>query len=590
LIVAGTLVSCGLESESITEKDTTNFPTSAGDASQALAGVYQNLNEINRYPQESFHYYALLASDDMLGGGGANDKAMQAMDMMLNYGTDMTNDFYQIRYEGINRANTLIEALNNVDMDEDTKNQSLGEAKFMRAYFYYELASMYNRIPLVTTPETPSDYSAPTSAAIWGQILQDLYEAATTMPATHKQDGHVDKYCAEALLGRCWLFYTGMYCNGEDLAALTSTTYNPLTSVELPNGTTLTKQMVTDLIDDCVNNSGYSLVPDYRNLWAYTNRCTINDYPYAANAKDKDGNALKWVEDDNGVNPESMFAVKFNKLADWNAAGGIGYANGYALHFGVRGGQDYANTFPFGQGWGAGPVAPNLISDWKGYEVNDMRLEASVVNVADMPNYKYGGASWADFIQETDYYQKKIGPISCKTDKIDSEGKPYVYSCCFENEMYGWDGWPNGYNMQTNNIHDMVMIRFAEVLLMQSELKEDVSGINKVRSRAGLAPIGSYSLKALQNERRYELTFEGVRFNDIRRWHIAAAALEKQTGVKIYTSGTESNNTAHNGGYAARYNATAGFMKIPETQISLCNGQLEQNAGWAGSDSEYSGW
>lgn len=593
LVIAGTLVSCGLESESLTEKDTTNFPSTSNDAEQVLAGVYQNLNELNQYPQESFHYYALLASDDMLGGGGANDKLMQAMDMMLNYGTDMTNDFYIIRYQGINRANTLIEALEGegVEMDEDTKNQTLGEAKFMRAFYYYELASMYNRIPLVTTAVAPTDdFTPPSAAVIWGQILQDLYEAATTMPSERKTNGHVDKYCAEALLGRCWLFYTGMYGNGEDLASLTSTTYNPLTSVELPNGTTLTKQMVIDLIDDCVNNSGYSLVPDYRNLWAYTNRCTLPDYPYAANATDKDGNALKWVEDDNAVNPESMFAVKFNKLADWNAAGGIGYANGYALHFGVRGGQDYANTFPFGQGWGAGPVAPNLVSDWKSFDANDMRLAASIENVADMPNYAYGGASWADFIQETDYYQKKIGPISCKTDHIDDDGNALVYSCCFENEMYGWDGWPNGYNMQTNNIHDMVLIRFAEVLLMQSELKEDVSGINRVRERAGLSAISSYSLAALQNERRYELAFEGVRWNDIRRWHIAAAALQKQAGVKIYTSGVEGSNTAHNGGYTTRYNATAGFQKIPETQISLCNGQLEQNAGWTGSDSEYNGW
>lgn len=62
--------------------------------------------------------------------------------------------------------------------------------------------------------------------------------------------------------------------------------------------------------------------------------------------------------------------------------------------------------------------------------------------------------------------------------------------------------------MQTGNIHDLVLIRFADVLLMQSELKEDVSGINRVRARAGLAPIGAYSLTALQNERRWELALK----------------------------------------------------------------------------------
>lgn len=124
--------------------------------------------------------------------------------------------------------------------------------------------------------------------------------------------GHVDKYTAEAMLGRAWLFYTGMYGNGEDIAALTSATYNPLTSVTLADGSTLTKDQVISYIDDCVNNSGYSLASDFRSLWAYTNRCTVNDFEYTA------GKGLKWVEDDNAVNPESMFAIKFNKLASWN--------------------------------------------------------------------------------------------------------------------------------------------------------------------------------------------------------------------------------------------------------------------------------
>ena len=54
-------------------------------------------------------------------------------------------------------------------------------------------------------------------------------------------------------------------------------------------------------------------------------------------------------------------------------------------------------------------------------------------------------------------------------------------------------------NFQLSNIHDLVLIRFADVLLMQSELKEDASGINKVRARAGLPAINGYSLQALQN-------------------------------------------------------------------------------------------
>lgn len=573
-MLLGGLSSCTLDTVNYTEKDQTNFPQTTNDQAQALAAIYQNLNVVNANPQMSWLYVAQLASDDALGGGGENDILMQAEDLLSVSTTNMTEQFWKDRYQGIMRANTLLDA-----MGENGDPQTRGEALFLRAYYYYELSSMYGNIPLTTTSQKVEPVQA-TAAQIWGQILQDLYTAATTMPATRRTDGHVDKYCAEGMLGRCWLYYTGMYCNGEDLAGLTSTSYSPLTEVELPDGTKLTKQMVIDCINDCVNNSGYSLVGDFRNLWAYTNRCTVKDYPYTSGAKDKDGNALKWVEDDeNGnANPsqtERMFSIKFNKQASWSTT--IGYANGYALHFGVRG----TACFPFGAGWGAGPVAPNLVSDWKAAEPTDMRMNATIQNMQDLQGFVLGGDG--DFLQESGYYDKKLSPVEAKKD----DG---TVSVCFENLMYP-DNWSvaGAENLQLNNIHDLVLMRFAEVLLMQSELTENADGMNKVRARAGL-PAVSYSLQALQNERRFELAFEGLRWNDIRRWHIAAAALDKQTGTKIYNKGIETTNTRSGFSYSARYNATAGFQKKPENQVSLSEGGIQQNPGWDDASSMYTKW
>ena len=573
-LLLGGLSSCTLDTVNYTEKDQTNFPQTTNDQAQALAAIYQNLNVVNANPQMSWLYVAQLASDDALGGGGENDILMQAEDLLSVSTTNMTEQFWKDRYQGIMRANTLLDA-----MGENGDPQTRGEALFLRAYYYYELSSMYGNIPLTTTSQKVEPVQA-TAAQIWGQILQDLYTAATTMPATRRTDGHVDKYCAEGMLGRCWLYYTGMYCNGEDLAGLTSTSYSPLTEVELPDGTKLTKQMVIDCINDCVNNSGYSLVGDFRNLWAYTNRCTVKDYPYTSGAKDKDGNALKWVEDDeNGnANPsqtERMFSIKFNKQASWSTT--IGYANGYALHFGVRG----TACFPFGAGWGAGPVAPNLVSDWKAAEPTDMRMNATIQNMQDLQGFVLGGGG--DFLQESGYYDKKLSPVEAKKD----DG---TVSVCFENLMYP-DNWSVAgvENLQLNNIHDLVLMRFAEVLLMQSELTENADGMNKVRARAGL-PAVSYSLQALQNERRFELAFEGLRWNDIRRWHIAAAALDKQTGTKIYNKGIETTNTRSGFSYSARYNATAGFQKKPENQVSLSEGGIQQNPGWDDASSMYTKW
>ena len=569
------LASCGIDSvENISELSTENFPVMEEDGVAVLAGVYENLNATHANPQCSYLYMACLASDDQYGGGGTNDKLMQALDLICNYGNDMTNPFWSQRYEGINRANTLIQALPNTSMSDELKSQFLGEALFLRAYYYYELASMYGNVPLLTVPSgelvTQGDVKV-----LWGQMLQDLRDAVNMMPDVRNSDGHVDKYTAEALLGRIWLFYTGFYGNGTSTADLSNTTYNPLQTVALPDGSTMTKQDVINAIDDCVNNSGYELVPDFRNLWAYTNRCTVEDNPYTK------GQGLEWVENDNAVNPESMFAIKFNKLASWSTT--IGYSNGIALHFGVRD-ATYENHFPFGQGWGAGPVATNLVNDWKAAEPNDMRRDATIQDWTDHSsyegNYKYGGGD--DFVQETDFYGKKWSPILSKND-----GGYWL----FENAMYGEKGGLSGgygNNFQLDNIHDLVLIRFAEVLLMQSELKEDVDGINKVRARAGLDPISSYSLTALQNERRWELACEGIRWNDIRRWHIASVVLAKQENQPVYYCGKPGTNDPHNGGYSKRYTETAGFQKMPDSQVSL--GSVVQNDGWRDASSEYTGW
>lgn len=590
------LSSCDLDSMSMTEKDTSNFPTTKDDCQQALAGVYANLNGYSDSPQFTFLFNSLLASDDMLGGGGGNDQSTQAQDMLKNYGTDMTKSFFLQRYQGINRANTLLEALDNVSMNEDDKNDTKGQLLFLRAFNYYELASMYNKVPLVLTAKVPDDLIPPSAAKLWGQILLDLKQACDLLPAKNNHNnGNVDKYCAEAMLGRAWLYYTGMYCNGEDIKDLTSTNYKPLESVTLADGSTLTKQNVISYIDDCVNNSGYSLVTDYRSLWAYSNKYTVNDF-----YKTK-GSGITWCQDDengsiNAADTENMFAIKFNKLAAWsNAAGGnnIGYCNYYCTFFGLRGDQDVANTFPFGQGWGAGPVAPNLVQDWESASpkddkgnVKDIRLNASVQILADLPNYQKAGGGWKDYKQETDYANMKLGPVCCKTDDKGQGG----YYKVFEYAMYGTDGWLNA-DAKTSNIHDLVMIRFADVLLMQAELKEEVtSGLRAIMKRAGYSDAdipGTYSLDLIKNQRRFELAFEGTRWNDIRRWHIAAAALDRQNGCKIYTDGTEDTNVS---GYGARYEETAGFQKIPETEITNSNNQMTQNPGFTDANSNYTGW
>lgn len=108
-----TLSACddALDTTNYTQKNTGTFPTNVTDAQQMLTGIYANLNQAISTPQTSFYYLSMLASDDNLGGGGAGDGLMQAMDLLTNYQYDMTQSFWQVRYEGVARANAFIESL-----------------------------------------------------------------------------------------------------------------------------------------------------------------------------------------------------------------------------------------------------------------------------------------------------------------------------------------------------------------------------------------------------------------------------------------------------------------------------------------------
>lgn len=577
-----------LDTTNYWSKDSSNFPVNSTDAEQMLAGIYNNLNvSIGNNVHVNHFLWSVAASDDALGGGGQNDQTMQAEDLLLNFGTDMFNNFYQDRYKGIARANAALETLPNCGV-EDKLAQYMGEAFFLRAWYYYELASMFGNIPCPVTSNADPTLPQISGEALWGQIIEDCKIAADIMPAKQATgDGHVDKYAAEALLGRAYLFASGFY----GISDITLPAYeNEAIGVSIPEGTKITKAEVGNYITDCVNNSGYTLVDDYHNLWAYTNRCSIDDpkNPWT-------GKGYKWVEDDGARNPEALFVIKFNTQPSWSTT--IGYSNQTCLFLGVRGqnAEDYqkGDYVPFGVGWGMCPVSPALVDDWKTLEPNDARLDASILPISNFSgNYVFGGDA---NIQESGYYQTKNMPVMAWGETEDG-GK---YFASFSNVMFPNLTWSSGNedNFQLNAVNDMVLIRFAEVLLMDAEINGNQASFDRVRKRAGL-PTKPLNDENLRNERRWELAFEGVRFNDLRRYgeSYAVAALNKQEGVKVWNSGVESTNNAskYNGGYGERYKATKGFVPIPNSQISLSASAGEeyrftQNEGW-GSQFDYPGW
>lgn len=519
---------------------------------QPRTGAYEGLFYQSAYPSSMFYFVSCLASDEMLGGGGFNDP-FGKIDLLTD--NPATAEAWNGYLTNIRNTNDAIKAIQALKPERDAHvRHAMGEALFLRAFYYHQMASLFGNVPVITDNDSWAQrMKVTTPADIWGQILLDLKEAIKLMegysPTLQGDDGRVGKYAAEALLARAYLFYTGFYLGLHDIAAASDSE----AKVTLPDNSTLSKSDVAAYLDDCIENSGFKLVEDYRNLWPYTNRFTVEDYDYTK------GQNLEWVENDGKVNPEVLFKIKYNKNADWSTT--VGYSNQVALYLGMRN-SDLPKTFPFGGGWGAGPVSTPLYDEWKAAEPNDIRRDASIQNIKDLPDYGYID----DFLQETPYHEKKLSPISCK------DGDNYAET--FEKKMYTDDGWRALDNwLQIGNIHPLNLIRFADVLLMQSELTGTVSGINKVRERAGLNAINAYSLASLQQERRWELAFEGVRWNDMRRWgdDYCKAALDKQMDQIVYNNGEETTNphgteaySEDTRSYAERYAVTHGFFARPE--------------------------
>lgn len=528
-----------LDTESFTKKNTSNFPTTQDEAEQMITGIYLAMNDLIRDPEEHPFMIYDIASDDRLGGGSTSNVGAQSMDRLLNSKISAFENLWQTRYAGIFRANNALETLDNIETwsDDKVKQRLLAETHFLRAYFYLDLIQIFGEVPLKLSTE-PENIPKNSADEVYAQIGYDLEQAIALFPSDpfpQYGNGHASKWAAQALMARTFLFYTGFYSKA---------------SLPVAGGGEVTKQQVISYLEDCIANSGHSLVSDQRNLWPYTNVYTAADYDYVSD------NGLVW-EGDNSK--ETLFAMKFAN------SGVNGYFNRIIEYYNMR--LTSATSFPFAaQGYSNGPVNTNLWNDWAEDPdyVGDYRRVGSILNEEDeIPNYE---GDKTKEVEKTRLWAKKYLGVSAYEGSNLIQTFGYFY------------GGPNNRQGGLNN--DLILIRLADVYLMHSELSQTNTYLNRVRERADLPPV-AYSLEAVKKERRYELCFEALRWNDLRRWGDVNKIVENQEGLDITNRGVPGKYTFGSFDYMQRYNATGGgFWKIPDSQITLSEGVLEQNPGW----------
>ena len=534
-----------------------------------------------------FYWWSIM-SDDCYGSGGLSDYyPLSLHHFTLNHDNQYEYD-YVILLSGIARVNVMIESIDDVfwTADEMTqRNQMLGEAFFLRGLYYMWFTQLFGDVPLFTSSLAIDDRQRDVSADeyIYPQIISDFVSAKNLMkPERANGSGHADKYCAESFLARAYMFWAGFYQKTPELAI--SAPDITLVEQEGCPGGSLTKADVVDALKDIVTNGGYQLLPDFRSLWQYSNSYLLSEaldgkqhaYKFIADMKlsdcfDQPGNG-------NG-NPEEIFQIQFRRDNIYTR-----YSNKISYYWGLRGSGPHDNgnrdlTYPFNQGLGMGVPSYNIWNDWIAEEQNsgtiDLRLRASIIDLAnkdEVASYTY----YEDGCEETGYAVKKYADVNLDANSADNQS--------------WWLQHPDiGMMRQGECFADFYLMRYSDVLLMLTELTGDAQYMNRVRIRAGLTPI-PYSLQAVQDERRWELAFEGLRFNDMRRWSgintdtksYAARALQQQDGRPIIVRGKKNPVSMRHmtSSWAERYVDTNGFLPKPKSQINLFGGGVKQNPGW----------
>ena len=600
----------------VTELTAATFPGKPGDVDALNAATYSIMSTLGGGDNSGIcnnpYYWWEMMSDNCYGSGGLQDNVNKSLHHFTTASANQYEAEFTIIYGGVSRANNQIETIDNVewtDAQKPMRNQLLGEAFFMRGFYNLLLTQLFGDIPLITSTVITDELQQQVSAeeVIYPQIIADFVSGLNLMNEQSgyglRGDGHANKYAAESMLARAYMFWAGFYkgvgelATGDATIALNDRNGEAIAQ-EGCDKSSVSKSDVINYLKDVVNSGRYRLLKDFRSLWQYSNSLLL------AEALDEEGHSYAFIKDmdpadcfdrdgNGNGNFEEIFQIQFLNASKW-AIGGTYcnprmYSNYLSCFWGLRNGATNDNgkrdkTYPFNQGWGQGTPSCNIWDDWTDAErtggYTDIRKLGSLIDLEnELESYTYE----KDDNEESGFACKKYADVNLDANPKDNDS--------WWKQAPGYTGSSLDNEQQGDHFEDFYLMRYADVLLMLTELTGDASYMNEVQARAGV-PQTAYSLTNVQNERRWEFAMEGIRFNDMRRWSgvdghsessYAAKALQAQRGKQIVCLGQKANKRSLEHmtcSWSKRYADTKGFLPKPEAQITLMAGKMTQNAGW----------
>ena len=505
-----------------------DYFTSTATAKENLVGCYVPLMWEYNQTYCSEWFIGDIASDDALKGGGSTADMADAYDFE-NWRTESNNtllhDFYVAQYQGIARCNLSLQYVANMEVGIDEeftqsmKNRLLGEAYYLRAYYYFRLLRVFAGVPLVTqVVDNIDDWGQDRAsvAAVFDQILSDLEMAnkylwvKSAYPADEL--GRATKGAAQAMLLKVNLYMGSPYWQG----------YNP---------SKLAAQCFKDAKawgDSIITSGEYALCPKFDDNFT--------------------------IEGENGI--ESVFEIQYAEVPwgdytwDYDYRG-FGRTAGSFTQILIR-----SRSSKIGGGWGFNHPTQDLYNE---FEKGDLRRDVAILNPADE-------------LIETPAVEYYLG------NKLLNNKYAMYRDSLYSGAGYGqWGIHASRGPLNNRQIrYGDVLLMYAEACLGAGDAGTALTYINMVRARAGLGAIAAADDAALRHERRCELAMEGHRWFDIVRWKGV-----KGNGLKAHMDAYKLTETEEAQSHMREFIENKHeLFPIPYEEILLNSVKMEQNPGY----------
>lgn len=195
-------VGCSLQEDPYGFYSSENFYNTEADAESGLMYAYNALNYLEYL--RGIWYIGDIPTETMYAKPDEPGDIHMLDQWTVDSNTELTHYYFKYCYIGINRANTVIARVGGMtNISEGAKKRILGEAKFLRAWHYFNLVRSFGRVLFYTEPDQMTPPLATNIEQIYDQIIEDLTEAEKL--EVNKVFGRVDKVAAQALMSKVYL-------------------------------------------------------------------------------------------------------------------------------------------------------------------------------------------------------------------------------------------------------------------------------------------------------------------------------------------------------------------------------------------------